>query len=287
MKIIFSRKGFDSSNGCKPSPIMPDGSLCSLPIPSDDKIKYSDVSFKNMNLGVIVSSLTKDQIQPDQNTHLDPDLRFDAIKRHPGWRPAFGQVDQAQTHLENHYIDCGDLFLFFGWFRQADYDTNGLVYQRGSKSFHLLFGWLQIGEIFKPSTETSKIPDWAYSHPHVQGAMGRNKNNTLYIASKQLCISGTYLNIAGGGIFSRFTDELRLSTEGNNRSRWQLPKWFYPSDGKPPLSYHSDLKRWQRQDSNVLINTVGRGQEFVLDCDYYPEAIGRLNELFTLVICEC
>lgn len=34
MKIILSRKGFDSSYGGYPSPILPDGSLLSIPIPS-------------------------------------------------------------------------------------------------------------------------------------------------------------------------------------------------------------------------------------------------------------
>jgi len=33
MKIIFSKKGFDTSFGKKPSPIFPDGSMISLPIP--------------------------------------------------------------------------------------------------------------------------------------------------------------------------------------------------------------------------------------------------------------
>ncbi|MBO4456467.1 MAG: hypothetical protein J5802_01965 [Butyrivibrio sp.] len=36
MKIILSRKGFDSTNGGCASPIMPDGTLLSMPIPSDE-----------------------------------------------------------------------------------------------------------------------------------------------------------------------------------------------------------------------------------------------------------
>ena len=37
MKIILSRKGFDSANGGIVSPIMEDGTLVSFPIPSKDK----------------------------------------------------------------------------------------------------------------------------------------------------------------------------------------------------------------------------------------------------------
>ena len=54
MKIILSRKGFDSSNGGIPSPILPDGTLLSLPIPgkfdnlSFDDLNYNGVSFSNI-----------------------------------------------------------------------------------------------------------------------------------------------------------------------------------------------------------------------------------------------
>jgi hypothetical protein len=43
MKIILSRKGFDSAYGGYPSPILPSGEMVSLPIPSDDAIRYSDL----------------------------------------------------------------------------------------------------------------------------------------------------------------------------------------------------------------------------------------------------
>lgn len=33
MKLILSRKGFDTHNGGGPSPILPDGRMLSLPIP--------------------------------------------------------------------------------------------------------------------------------------------------------------------------------------------------------------------------------------------------------------
>jgi hypothetical protein len=45
MKVILSRKGFDSSYGGFASPILPDGRIISLPIPSSDKeaLRYSDL----------------------------------------------------------------------------------------------------------------------------------------------------------------------------------------------------------------------------------------------------
>ncbi|MFC1955807.1 hypothetical protein ACFLWZ_04680 [Chloroflexota bacterium] len=53
MKVILSRKGFDSSYGGYPSPILPDGRLISLPIPSphsyEDSFHYSDLRWDQDN----------------------------------------------------------------------------------------------------------------------------------------------------------------------------------------------------------------------------------------------
>ena len=48
-----------------------------------------------------------------------------------------------------------------------------------------------------------------------------------------------------------------------------------------PLSYHGRPNRWQLMDDSVQLQTVGRGQEFVLDTDHYPEALTWLRTLFT------
>jgi hypothetical protein len=51
MKVILSRKGFDSEYGGIPSPIMPDGTLLSLPIPYEqDIIKYTDLTFQGKHI---------------------------------------------------------------------------------------------------------------------------------------------------------------------------------------------------------------------------------------------
>lgn len=47
MTIILSRKGFDSGSGGGPSPILPFGTPCSLPIPDPrSKVRYADVSVR-------------------------------------------------------------------------------------------------------------------------------------------------------------------------------------------------------------------------------------------------
>ena len=75
MKIILSRKGFDSSNGFMPSPILPDGTLLSLPIPSDevDLNTYSDLSYGNLTYFDIIKSLNpKTILRGDQSTLMSP-----------------------------------------------------------------------------------------------------------------------------------------------------------------------------------------------------------------------
>jgi hypothetical protein len=49
-----------------------------------------------------------------------------------------------------------------------------------------------------------------------------------------------------------------------------LPKWFHPA-ARPALSYHGSIKRWQILDEDVRLKSVGRGQEFVIDGNHYPE----------------
>jgi hypothetical protein len=54
---------------------------------------------------------------------------------------------------------------------------------------------------------------------------------------------------------------------------------MFPTGGRPALSYHTQLKRWEQRADYVLLKSAGRGQEFVLDCDDYPEAAEWLANL--------
>jgi len=121
MKLIFRRKGFDSSAGGCPSPIMPDGTLVPFPIPDKaSPIRYRDVQIGGYSLGRVVADLTRAKQKPHFGAHLDPDLDAGAYPRGDGWRPVFGQADSAQSALERQGVACGDLFLFFGWFRDVE-----------------------------------------------------------------------------------------------------------------------------------------------------------------------
>ena len=104
MKIILSRKGFDSGSGGVPSPIFPDGLMMSLPIPDRlSGIAYKDVAGNRwLSMGEAVSQLGA--IPETHRAHLDPDLVAKSLPRKKDWRPIFGQVDAAEGHLRRQGV---------------------------------------------------------------------------------------------------------------------------------------------------------------------------------------
>ena len=281
VKIIFSRKGYDSASGGIPSPIFPDGSFCSLPIPSDEPPLLKDVRFEGQSIGRIVDQLRPDKGLADQGVHLDPDLDAGARPRLRGWRPCFGQASGAQSHLAKHAVGKGDLFLFFGWFREVTVIDHRCSYRSGANDVHAIFGWLQVGDVHHPGLDGKRPPKWTSDHPHVRDShINPRTNNTLYVATDQLHLPGFHFKLAGGGTFKRFSPKLQLTEPGQGRSTWRLPSWIYPSQTNPALSYHSDMRRWRKDRKGVILNTVGRGQEFVLDTKFYPDALKWVHGLF-------
>lgn len=288
MKLILSRKGFDSASGGGPSPIFPDGTTFSLPIPSgDDNITYGELrhvsgSLGEVNIGRVVTDLTRrrrpeNRIGTDHRAHLDPDINFHVYPRQEGWKGLFGQGGGTETHLADEGVDAGDLFLFFGLFREVQDRDGCWRFIPGSPPLHVLWGWLQIGEVHEQVGRTG-LPElpWASHHPHLQYIGDRN---TIYVASESLKI-GNRFKTRGEGVFPQLRDELVLTEPGRSVSHWKLPRWFYPEMGKPALTYHDPNRtksnRWTRRrgdGEHVYLQSVGRGQEFVLDCDHYPEAI--------------
>ena len=103
MKVILSRKGFDSKNGGYASPILPDGRMISLPIPGDGQTSYSDLQLDNQTTYYALMQRLgmKKGFKEDTKCHLDPDIRKDVKCRKSGWKACFGQCDKAQTHLKN------------------------------------------------------------------------------------------------------------------------------------------------------------------------------------------
>jgi hypothetical protein len=145
---------------------------------------------------------------------------------------------------------------------------------------HVIFGWLQI-ERRIPVADRAAIPAWALYHPHCQGPP-YSQTDSLYIATDRLTLGGKELGRPGAGVFRGYDARLCLTAPEAKRSGWRLPGWFDPHGGRPPLTYHGDLNRWQAADEHVHLDSTKRGQEFVLDCDAYPEAVEWLAGLLRL-----
>ena len=279
MKLIFSRKGFDSTLGKVPSPILPDGRMIHLPIPSStSNIRYKDLRFDKLNFGDIVYEITEGGVLSTDTAHVDPDLNIGCLKRKPGWRPLFGQAGAAQGHLKNQNVNVGDIFVFFGWFQKSELVNGKLRFRTQSKSIHAIYGWLQIEETI-PVGCLDDAPNWAIYHPHFQRAQPF-KNDTVYVGKECLMLPhiGT-TSLPGASIFKRYSSNLQLTKDQCNRSVWELPSWFFPKNEHFPLTYHGKHDRWKRENDKVILTTVGRGQEFVLDATIFPEAIAWFHDL--------
>jgi hypothetical protein len=251
MKVILSRKGFDSCYGGSPSAILPTGELLSFPIPHTvGAARYGDIGkTTNYTLTELIASLTL-KVTPDDVCHMDPDLSIGSLPRQVGWRPLFGQCGAAAAHLDRQHVQVGDLFLFFGWFRRTRQTVRGIEWEPSDPGRHIIYGYLEIGQIL-PVGAASQVPQWASYHPHASPELRRAPHNVLYIARERL--SGTD-SVLGAGTL-RYHEDLALTMEGKNRTAWKLPEFFRAV----PITYHS-ASSWQHGH----FQAASRGQEFVV-----------------------
>lgn len=246
-KIILSRKGFDSKNGSIPSPILPDGTMLSLPIPwKMEDTRFEELHFDGISYSDIINELGG---KLDTNKcHLDPDLRFNIKENSRDWKACLGQSHAAASHLRSQGVGVGDIFLFFGWFKRTEYDKNGkLRYVRKAPDIHAIFGYLQVGEVASTVDEQAKY----YWHPHANEKLYINDLNFIYASADRLLES----EFSGAGVF-RFDDNLCLTKKGYSRSRWELPECLASAQ----MTYHNPSSKKKDYFQSAMI-----GQEFVFD----------------------
>ena len=261
VRVILSRKGFDSGYGGVPSPILPDGRMISLPIPDRNApMTYAEVQREGISFGDLAFDLTKGKIPRNYRAHLDPDLDQNAVPRPPGWRPIFGQKKAALGHLRNEGVGPGDLFLFFGWFRNVEYHQGQWRFVRSSRPIHAIWGWMLIGAIHACRSLPAEIAAWAGGHPHLHG--DQPDANDVFVAAEKLDIAARPLS--GAGLFGASPGRV-LTAPAASPSRWLLPSWLHPDAGHTTLTYHGDRGQWQPGDrTGCRLASVPIGQEFVL-----------------------
>ena len=216
MKVILSRKGFDSANGGIVSPIMEDGTLLSFPIPSEDKDTFDDLIY----CGQSYSKILKDLNYKGDNwhCHVDPDLNFDRRKSViDGWCPIFGQINSSAAYLLNQVdVEVGDLFLFFGNYHKVQNIDGRYQYVRNSGDFYadhdlqIIWGYMQVGKIIKDEKEQKKY-NW---HPHSSRYNGYS--NVMFLASDQLSFNN---RMPGAGVLKYRQDRV-LTAQNCNKATW-------------------------------------------------------------------
>ena len=205
MKLILSRKGFDSAAGKCPSPIV-EGRPLSMPIPASGS---STTTYADLGLGEIVEQITRGRILRDHLCHHDPMF-------HDG-ECLLGQCGAAQSHLARHDVGPGDVFLFFGLF--ADPITG--------ERHHRIFGYLKVRSATPVAAMRAAERDElvALRHPHVHDR--RVTNDVIY---------------RGEGATARYADDgLCMTRPGGPLSYWHVPHWLKERG----LSYHGKPWRWE------------------------------------------
>ncbi len=222
MKIVFSRKGFDSASGGGPSPII-DGRPVSLPIPSSGG---SGTTWDDLGLGEQVARASRGRHSGDEECHHDPMFL-------PDGTCLFGQCGAAQTHLANREVGVGDVFVFFGLFREGREPPH-----------HRIFGYLEVAEALVVAELTAARRAELIRHGHPHAIAPYALNDVIYVGN--------------GRTVSTAPEILRLTAAGEKPSTWARPAWLKPGG----LSYHDDPARWL---PDRRLRAASRGQEFVAD----------------------
>jgi hypothetical protein len=248
--------------------------MVSLPIPDKKSVvTYGEIQYEGGSIAPLVEGLTGGRIPSSYRAHIDPDIVRNSLPRQRGWRPIFGQTGQAQGHLRRNDVGIGDVFLFFGLFRCVESRNGSYRWVSDDPARHVLWGWFQVAEIMPMGGAIPAGCSWAEYHPHFH--RGNDSNNVIYLARHHLQTDcALEAALPGAGVFHRFSPALQLTAPNAEKtSTWELPGWFHPGGCRTPLTYHANLIRWNRVGSRTELRAVARGQEFVLNCDEYPEAI--------------
>ena len=188
MQIIFSRKGFDSSAGGGPSPIV-GGHPISLPIPAG---AASQTRYGELGLGEHAAKASKGKLSANDLCHHDPMFVESG-------HCLFGQCGAAQTHLERQGVGVGDVFVFFGLF--AEEDTG--------EPHHRIFGYLKVEEM-TPLGAGAPQDLLDVRHPHALAM--HHKNDVVWRGE--------------GRQADRASEALRLTVPGGPPTLWRRPDWL-------------------------------------------------------------
>lgn len=262
MKIVFSRKGFDSSYGGFPSIILPEemgSKMISFPIPETNFAQCgwlaSDLSFilndrSKLSLKDIFVQLgIADKIRlsgkgianaDDVKFHFDPEIQsVENIRSYA----AFGQSGAASSHLLSKGIESGDVFLFFGTFKKTLLEHGKITYDSAMHEIQAIWGYMIVDDIIHVNriteSQVEKYPD-IKTHLHYLNKENEEGENIIICGSR----FGTF----------DYAVKYCLTKLGYKKSFWELPDFFKNTN----ISYCGAVENPKRFKSADI------GQEFVV-----------------------
>ena len=261
-KIILSRKGFDSQNGGFPSPVFPDGTMFSIPIPGKlNRETYKDLDFKYNNIPIseILNDITNrsiringirknaDYTETKFRCHYDPQTINNFF--------TLGQTGSALSHLNKQNVGKGDVFVFYGLFRKVEFNQKNNKWKYKDKPFHCIFGYMKVKDIIEIKNKQFNIEKYPFfkNHPHLQpDFLNEFPESKIYI----------------GSTFEYFKfDKKRILTDMDNYknvSKWKLPINF---DFTEYITY---IQKMEVKNNSCYIQHTGYGQEFVISTEEIP-----------------
>ena len=268
MKVILSKKGLDSTKNNACNLLIDDGKtkeLVMIPIPNDkDTTTYKELKlYKNMPIyDLLIENKYYSTKIKNMQCHADPNIsNFFKVKPFLG---SVGQCMSAQSLLKNQKINKGDIFIFFGLFNEATFDGNKLSIHDYSNLKHIMFGYLEIGDIIEPQIDIDLIEKyqkkypWIDKQPHWNADKYKDiKNNCIYIASEHCSFDN---NIPGYGMFNYKEDLILTKSNEKCVTHWDLPK---------PIRDLKITYRSKKETSNEYFIAARRGQEFVIQENDY------------------
>ena len=265
MKIILSRKGFDTQTGGYPSPVFPDNTMFSIPIPNkSNRETYKNLNFKHNNIPIskILNDLTKKRIRNKDKKRLEPFDYYTESKFRCHYDPqiienhfTLGQAHNALSHLNKQNVGKGDVFVFYGLFRKVEFNQKNNKWKYKDKPFHCIFGYMKVKDIIEIKNKQFNIEKYPFSknHPHLQpDFLNEFPESKIYI----------------GSTFEYFKfDKKRVLTDMDNYknvSKWKLPINF---DFTEYITY---IQKMEVKNNSCYIQHTGYGQEFVISTEKIP-----------------
>ena len=277
MKVILSKKGFDSSYGQQSSIILPQKygyKMISFPIPEtnsnnagvpSENINYIFKDEKPFNLKDLFNQLditnkikfqekSKTRIFTENKFHLDPEVFITSEIRKKQNYAAFGQSGPAAGALldKSDPLEKDDVFLFFGTFQRTFINNGKITYDDLMNPIHALWGYMIVDDIIHINKDMTNIDNkYIQKYPDIENHLhfinrANEGDNNIIICGKRF------------GTFS-YDEKYRLTKPDYQKTCWSISDAFKKANMKYLITEKKD--RIILDPKRILAN--GIGQEFV------------------------